>query len=318
VPVTSKQLPVLDQAGMRSKVLRVHPQDNVLVALADLNKGQEVQSGDATLVLASNVQAKHKFATASLHQGDSVIMYGVAIGKAVAPIQAGEAITTQNVRHHAAVVMGKSASYSWTAPDVSRWRQRTFSGYRRADGQVGTRNYWLVIPLVFCENRNVSVLKQAFEEELGYAPPQVYRDQVARLVGLYKQGRIEEARIKDAQWAEKAGAFAERRRVFNNLDGIKFLVHEGGCGGTRQDAAGLAGLLAGYIHHPNIAGATILSLGCQNAQIALLRTEISRRDPAFNKPCKSRSCGPKSPGETRRSTNRCWCWSSSRLGPSLP
>jgi len=284
VPVTSKQLPVLDQAGMRSKVLRVHPQDNVLVALADLNKGQEVQSGDATLVLASNVQAKHKFATASLHQGDSVIMYGVAIGKAVAPIQAGEAITTQNVRHHAAVVMGKSASYSWTAPDVSRWRQRTFSGYRRADGQVGTRNYWLVIPLVFCENRNVSVLKQAFEEELGYAPPQVYRDQVARLVGLYKQGRIEEARIKDAQWAEKAGAFAERRRVFNNLDGIKFLVHEGGCGGTRQDAAGLAGLLAGYIHHPNIAGATILSLGCQNAQIALLRTEISRRDPAFNKP----------------------------------
>jgi len=284
VPVTSKQLPVLDQNGVRSKVLRVHPQDNVLVALADLNEGQEVQGGDAALVLASNVQAKHKFATASLRQGDPVIMYGVAIGKAVAPIQAGEAITTQNVRHHAAVVEGRSASYSWTAPDASRWRQRTFSGYRRADGQVGTRNYWLVIPLVFCENRNVSVLKQAFEEELGYAPPQVYRDQVARLVGLYKEGRIEEARIEEAQWVEKAGAIAERRRVLNNLDGIKFLLHEGGCGGTRQDAAGLAGLLAGYIHHPNVAGATILSLGCQNAQIALLRNEISKRDPAFNKP----------------------------------
>lgn len=284
MPVTSKQLAVLDQNGMRSKVLRVHPQDNVLVALADLNKGQEVHSGDAALVLASNVQAKHKFATASLRQGESVIMYGVAIGKAVAPIQAGEAITTQNVRHHAAAVEGRSVSYSWTAPDVSRWRQRTFSGYRRADGQVGTRNYWLVIPLVFCENRNVSVLKQAFEEELGYAPPRVYRDHVARLVGLYKEGRIEEAGIKEAQWAEKAGAIAARRRVFNNLDGIKFLVHEGGCGGTRQDAAGLAGLLAGYIHHPNVAGATILSLGCQNAQIALLRNEISKRDPAFNKP----------------------------------
>jgi len=41
-----------------------------------------------------------------------------------------------------------------------------FLGYRRSDGQVGTRNYWLVVPLVFCENRNIIVLKQAFEEEL--------------------------------------------------------------------------------------------------------------------------------------------------------
>jgi len=138
-----------------------------------------------------------------------------------------------------------------------------------------------VIPLVFCENRNVAVLKQAFEEELGYAPPQVYRNQVARLVGLYKEGKIAEAQ---REWAEKAGEVGGRRRVFNNVDGIKFLAHEGGCGGTRQDAAGLAGLLAGYIHHPNVAGATILSLGCQNAQIALLRNEISKRDPAFNKP----------------------------------
>ena len=55
-------------------------------------------------------------------------------------------------------------------------------------------------------------------------------------------------------------------RVFPNIDGIRFLTHEGGCGGTRQDAQALCGLLAGYIHHPNVAGATVLSLGCQNAQ----------------------------------------------------
>jgi altronate hydrolase len=272
-----------DPGGHCDNVLQVHPQDNVLVALADLKKGQEIRSGAETLALVTDVPAKHKFATRPLADGDPVIMYGSPIGKAVVPIQQGETITTQNVRHHAATVNGKTASCSWAPPDVSRWRDRTFSGYHRADGQVGTRNYWLVIPLVFCENRNVAVLKQAFEEELGYAPPQVYRSQVARMVGLYQEGKlgIEEAR---AAGSEAARQVRERRRVFKNLDGIKFLAHEGGCGGTRQDAGGLVGLLAGYIHHPNVAGATVLSLGCQNAQIASLRQEILKRNPAFNKP----------------------------------
>ena len=41
----------------------------------------------------------------------------------------------------------------------------------------------LVLPLVFCENRNLHVLKQAFEEELGFAAPQIHRRQVAELAG---------------------------------------------------------------------------------------------------------------------------------------
>ena len=43
---------------------------------------------------------------------------------------------------------------------------------------------------------------------------------------------------------------------FESIDGIKFLMHEGGCGGTREDSNNLCGLIAGYIHHPNVAGAT--------------------------------------------------------------
>ncbi|HEY6304942.1 MAG TPA: altronate dehydratase family protein [Candidatus Angelobacter sp.] len=281
--VTGKPLFVAPETGRRSRALQVHPQDNVLVALVDLKQGEEVAVAGRSVMLVTHVPAKHKFATASLGSGDSVVMYGVSIGKAVMPIRLGEAVTTKNVRHHAAVVEGKSDAdqYQWMPPDVSRWRQRTFSGFRRADGQVGTRNYWLVVPLVFCENRNVAVLKQAFEEELGYAPPQLYRSQVARLAGLYREGRVQEL---IGPWAEPTSDAPERRRLFNNVDGIKFLSHEGGCGGTRQDAAGLAGLLAGYIHHPNVAGATILSLGCQNAQVELLRKEIMKRDPQFNKP----------------------------------
>ncbi len=43
----------------------------------------------------------------------------------------------------------------WQKPDVSRWQGKTFNGYHREDGQVGTRNYWLVIPMVFLVNTGI-------------------------------------------------------------------------------------------------------------------------------------------------------------------
>lgn len=258
----------------------MHPNDNVLVALTDLHQGEAVQADGRTLILPTDVRAKHKFVTETLRPGDAITMYGIRVGKAIEPIPEGAAITTSNVRHDTAIVEGKTETHHWAAPDVSRWKQTTFLGYHRPDGQVGTRNYWLVVPLVFCENRNTAVLKQAFEEELGYAPPQIYRSQIADLVRRHRAGGSGFLQNGSRQ----ADYGSEQRKVFANLDGIKFLTHEGGCGGTRADSRNLAGLLAGYIHHPNVAGATILSLGCQNAQIELLREEIFKRNPAFNKP----------------------------------
>ena len=72
--------------------------------------------------------------------------------------------------------------------------------------------------------------------------------------------------------------------MFPNLDGVKFLTHEMGCGGTRDDARSLCGLMAGYLHNPNVAGATVLSLGCQNAQVSILREEIQKRSGKLDKP----------------------------------
>jgi altronate hydrolase len=208
-------------------------------------------------------------------------MYGVLIGKATEPIGSGEKLTTRNTHHEAGGFHEKTEDYRWVSPDLSGWRHKTFLGYVRDDGQVGTRNYWLVVPLVFCENRNISVLKQAFEEELGFAPPQIYRQQVAELVRSYQEGGS--AKIESAG-ALKSRAQNQRARIFENVDGIKFLMHEGGCGGTREDSNNLCGLIAGYIHHPNVAGATVLSLGCQNSQVAILREELKKRDRNFSKP----------------------------------
>jgi altronate hydrolase len=267
---------------MKSKVLQLDSRDNVLIALRDLKKGDRITFSDRSLVLASDVPAKHKFATDSLDSGSSVIMYGVLVGKAREPIPAGQLLTTRNTAHEAAPFRQKSHHFPWTAPDVGQWQTKTFLGYPRKDGQVGTRNYWLVAPLVFCENRNIAVMKQAFEEELGFAPPQIYRRQLAGLVRRYQKGSLQDQ--EDGIGADANLPAGNARRIFENVDGIKFLMHEGGCGGTREDSDNLCGLIAGYIHHPNVAGATVLSLGCQHSQTAILREQLKRRDPDLDKP----------------------------------
>ena len=266
---------------IHNRVLKLDHRDDVLIALTDLRGGDEIQFGNETYRLATNVPAKHKFALRDFSVGDRITMYGVTVGKAMQPIRRGEAITTRNLRHEAADFHEKTGTYDWLAPDVSRCENRSFSGYRRADGQMGTRNYWLVVPLVFCENRNIDVLRKAFDEGLGYAPPQVYREQVSNLARLYREGRVDA--IKTYQQTSEDG-LPQRRGFFENVDGVKFLTHERGCGGTREDARNLCGLIAGYLHHPNVAGATVLSLGCQHSQSDILKEELQKRDPHFNKP----------------------------------
>ena len=225
--------------------------------------------------------AKHKVVLHDLAVGDTVAMYGVLVGRVTQPIRRGAALTTENVRHDASSInLTAPVGRPWRAPDISRFTGRTFDGYHRADGRVGTRNLWLVLPLVFCENRNVRALQEAFDRELGYGAPELHRLAVREMARRYREGE----RIGGPRPGAGDAIGTAAQRVFPNLDGIRFLTHEGGCGGTRQDTRALCGLLAGYLVHPNVAGATVLSLGCQHAQVDILREEVARRDPEFAKP----------------------------------
>jgi altronate hydrolase len=265
-----------------SNVLKVHPADNVLVALSNLEKGAEVMFEGEKYMIAENVKAKHKFATADLKPGDPITMYGVLVGKAQQRIPRGGLISTTNVKHATNDFTVGERHTEWVVPDVTAFRNRSFNGYHRADGSVGTANYWVVIPMVFCENRNLDVLQQALVTDLGYGRNRSYQLQSQQLIELYKTGKsVEEILGTDLQADYGRSA---NQRLFPNVDGIKFLTHDGGCGGTRQDAQALCGLLAGYITHPNVAGATVLSLGCQNAQVSILEEEIRKRSPEFSKP----------------------------------
>lgn len=62
---------------MRDAVLKVDPRDNVLIALRDLRKYEQISFAGKTCVLQSDVPAKHKFATEELTPGSLVKIYGV-------------------------------------------------------------------------------------------------------------------------------------------------------------------------------------------------------------------------------------------------
>ena len=267
---------------MKHLVAQIHAADNVLVALTDLPIGTPVTAGGRTVTTTAAIPAKHKLALHPLAVGDAVTMYGVLVGRMRQPVPAGGLLTTANIQHATDGYAEGPARAPWVAPDVTHWRDRTFQGFHRADGRVGTANHWLVVPLVFCENRNIQVLQEALVDDLGYGRRKSYQPHTQALIELLRAGKS----VEEILQADLDGALAStaRPRLFPNVDGVHFLTHEGGCGGIRQDAQALCGLLAGYITHPNVAGATVLSLGCQNAQVAMLQAEIARRDPDFRKP----------------------------------
>ncbi|MCB4799660.1 UxaA family hydrolase [Neotamlana laminarinivorans] len=265
-------------------VLKIHPKDNVIVALRDLEKNTKVSLNSEDYILNDTIPAKHKFATQAFKKGDAVYMYGVLVGRAKKDIAKGGLISTTNLEHDTETYAANNEKnkIEWEQPDFSKFITKTFKGYHRADGKVGTENNWLIIPLVFCQNRNVEVLKHALLEKLGFSKEQHLKLDVDALIEDYKNGASTEAILnKDIL---KSSQHKEKNPLFPNIDGIHFLTHEGGCGGATSDSVALCHLLAGYINNPNVAGATILSLGCQHAQASILQDALNKMSPEHKKP----------------------------------
>lgn len=255
---------------MQKKLIKVNPTDNVAVALVNLVAGEVINFEGEDITIESDVKMKHKIAMYPFELGEKIIMYGVLVGKASAPIAKGGLLSTENVKHESAKVTAKTETIGWTVPNVDKWKDRTFMGYHRKDGQVGTENVWLFFPLVFCENRNIEILKGIFEKELSKPKENDYQLLLRSLVNTEKG-------------AEDVVTKSNEVDLFENIE-VKFIQHQGGCGGIRQDSHSLAKLLAGYVNNPNVAGATVLSLGCQNLQISIFQDAMKAINPNSDKP----------------------------------
>jgi altronate hydrolase len=264
---------------MKNSILQLHQSDSILVALRNLQTGQSVEHNGKMYTLKENIPAKHKFYMNDTPAGSDIIMYGVLVGKTQADVSAGTRVSTENLKHASRDYDFRGKKYAWKAPDTEKFSKALFNGYHRHDGRVGTANYWLFIPTVFCENRNLDVIREVLENELGYSVTEKYRAFTRELILASQEGKI----LNDPGMTAFSATQA-RSRFFKNVDGIRFLNHEGGCGGTRQDSALLGKLLAAYANHPNVGGITILSLGCQHLQTPELLEDIKKSSPGFDKP----------------------------------
>ena len=252
--------------------LVLHEKDTLGVALRTLPEGLSLTIDEKEITLTEEIKVKHKFTLRDFCAGDTMYQYGVPVGKALFDIPQGSLISVTNTVHASGGFCQWAPGYQWQKEDVSEFENQTFMGHHRADGQVGTGNNWLVIPLVFCENNNLMTLREVFNRELGFADHGPYQKQLTELRDLYENGAS-----VDSILAHSTGSVEAKKienKLFPNVDGLKFLFHDLGCGGIQEDSETLCKLLAGYINHPNTAGATILSLGCQKAQIGLLKSKL--------------------------------------------
>ena len=248
------------------KAIKINPQDNMIVALENLKKGETVKLEQQQITLLEDIQQKHKFTKESVKKGDTLIMYGVKVGLANQDIPRGAALTTKNMDNAfnediSFENVGKSSVQSLPK------NERYFMGYPRKDGTVGTQNIWLFFPLVFCENRNVELLKTVFERE--FYPDKLSEHQ--HFLRTLVQGKSETVQSRKTV------------NPFPNVE-VRFITHNAGCGGTRADSTMLGKLLAGYVNNPNVAGASVLSLGCQNLQVDHFLEQLKTINKNFNKP----------------------------------
>jgi altronate hydrolase len=172
------------------KVLKVNASDNIIVALQNIKAGENIDFEGEKINILQDIAQKHKFAAKDFAIGDILMMYGVTIGKALKPIFKGERISTENVIHATNEVSVENRQYvkNQQIIDVSAFEKKTFQGYHRSDGRVGTMNYWLVVPLVFCENRNINVMKEAMLRPLGYLTEREQYIDIQELIQGYQDG----------------------------------------------------------------------------------------------------------------------------------
>ncbi|MFQ5709347.1 MAG: UxaA family hydrolase [bacterium] len=145
------------------EALRIHSSDNVSVALKPLNANATIEVGDTRIQVRENIPAGHKIAVEHLRKQDKVVKYGHVIGHATQNIESGSWVHSHNL----ATDLGKGLAYRYepnlrqTQPAEAR---RTFMGYRRANGKVGTRNEVWIINTVGCVNVSADRIARSCHE----------------------------------------------------------------------------------------------------------------------------------------------------------
>lgn len=148
--------------------IKIHPQDNVAVALCDLDAGEQLMQDITPLTLRQPIARGHKFALTTIAAGEMIVKYGLPIGHALAAITPGEHIHSENVQTNLSDVDSYQYRPEYQTLPVQA-ADREVQIYRRDNGAVGIRNELWIIPTVGCVNGIARQIQQRFLRETGDA-----------------------------------------------------------------------------------------------------------------------------------------------------
>src|SRR5680860_1002784 len=134
--------------------VKLNPIDDVVIAKAPLLPRTTLQSPDGDITVAQMIPPGHKVAVRAVAKGDPVRRYGQIIGFASQEIAPGQHVHAHNLEVHQGELDLDYAFCEGYEPVevVPEAERKTFMGYRRADGRVGTRNFVALLASVNCSS----------------------------------------------------------------------------------------------------------------------------------------------------------------------
>lgn len=142
----------------------LHPDDNICVATRNLAAGEELAAGPYTLRMAEDVKLGHKIAVRPIAEGQRVLKFGQTIGLTTHSVEPGQWVHSHNLSNG-----HLSRDYQYCTdvpPEPAPIDGRTFLGYRRHDGRVGTRNYLAIVSSVNCSASVSKYVAQRFDKSV--------------------------------------------------------------------------------------------------------------------------------------------------------
>ena len=150
--------------------IQLNENDNVAVALKDLQAGQKIVIKGEEIELKENIQRGHKLAIRNIAINENIVKYGYPIGHALKEVAVGEHVHTHNTKTNLEGVQEYQFNQK-LAPNPYEHKNLTFNGYRRKNGNVGIRNELWIVPTVGCVNGIGERIIKLFEKEVGDISP---------------------------------------------------------------------------------------------------------------------------------------------------
>ncbi len=155
-------------------VIKINENDNVVVALVDLNKGDIVESNNRKISIDEVIKKGHKVAIKSIEEGENITKYGFPIGHAIKNIKEGQWIHSHNIKTNLTGI--KDYDYNKKSfSNIFEDRKLTFKGYRREDNTVGIRNELWIVPTVGCVNGIADLIVKNFIKETSFNDIHVFK-----------------------------------------------------------------------------------------------------------------------------------------------